>query len=119
MDGKLIGTSFVVLTALLMTPPIMFGWYRFIRSAETARVVSALTIMIGSPLVAFLTIFWRWNIDEFGDSPAAGIPAVVAVIEMFWIWCASLLVLFLLHGLIANFSEKLRAQKEVDSEIFE
>jgi len=119
MEGKLIGTTFIVMAALLLAPPIMLGCYRFIRSAEKARMVSAIAILVASPLVTFTTIFWRWEITDLGDSPAAGIPLIVAIIETFWIWCASLIVLFLLHSPVANFSDAIRVRKEADSDVFE
>ncbi len=119
MEGKLIGALFIVLAAMLLTPAIMFCWYRFIRAAEKARTVSAITILIVSPVVTFSTLFWRWEITELKDHPSSGIPFFVAFIEIFWIWCASLIVLFVLHRWIANFFEKRRAHEKVDSDIFE
>lgn len=117
MVEGLIGIPFILLASAVITTMIMALWYHLRENAETARALSAISILLIAPIVTVATMQWRWG--EIDDSPAAGIPFVIALYEMFWIWCASLVLLFVLHGPLERFFEARRRRKEIDLETFE
>jgi len=119
MERELIGMPFILLAAALLTPATMMVPYRYFRSPERARAISALAIFVFVPLVAFGTVRWRWGIHELDDSPAAGLPYLAAAYETFWIWCASMIALLLLHSPMTRMGEMLRPSDKSDPDIFE
>ncbi|WP_139020361.1 hypothetical protein [Citromicrobium sp. JLT1363] len=119
MDRELIGLPFILLAAAFLTPATMLVPYRYFRSPERARAISALALFVFVPLVAFCTVRWRWGIDELDDSPAAGLPYLAAAYETFWLWCASMVALLLLHSPMTRVGEMLRPSDKIDPDIFE
>ncbi|MBB3035176.1 hypothetical protein [Alteriqipengyuania lutimaris] len=119
MERELIGTPFILLAAALLTPVTMLVPYRYLRSPERARAISALAIFVCAPLVAFGTVRWRWGVDELDDSPAAGLPYFAAAYETFWIWCASMIALLVLHAPMTKMGEILRPSDKSDPDVFE
>jgi len=112
-----VGGPFVLVASPIIALSAMMFWYWLKPNEETARALSAITILAAGPLVAIVTLEWRWG--EIGDHPASGIPFFVALIESFGIWCCSLVAIFVLHAPLAKFAQKRRARKEMDPDIFE
>ncbi|MGB7407811.1 MAG: hypothetical protein WA908_04845 [Pontixanthobacter sp.] len=118
MEEPLIGWIFIIPASLVATAIVMFLWYRLLKSSENARAASVVTVIVTAPAIIFGTLMWRWQIAEFGDSPAAGLPILAAFYEVFWIWCISLLLIFALHGQFERITTRNRRREIVD-DVFE